>query len=87
LLQASSTAVRIERPEAAIEYLDRLIAVDPDLPEAHGRRAHILIDLHRYEEAIAGIDSYLRLAALPFDHPYVRRAFELRNACELALLD
>jgi tetratricopeptide (TPR) repeat protein len=87
LLQASSIAVRLKRPERAVEYLERLLEIDPDLPEAHGRRAQILIELQRYEEAIAGIDDFLRLSGLPFDHPFVQRAFELRSACELALLD
>jgi len=85
LLQASSTTLSLDRREQALAYLSRLLTIDPDLPEAHSRRAQLLMDLERYEEAIAGIDSYLRLAGLPFEHPYVRRAYELRRACEMAI--
>lgn len=85
LLKASSTELRLGRRERAIDYLTRVIEIDPSLAEAYSRRAQLLIEVGRYEEAIAGIDRYLRLAALPFDHPNVQRAFELRQACEQAL--
>lgn len=85
LLKASSTELRLGRRERAIDYLTRVIEIDPSLAEAYSRRAQLLIELGRYEEAIAGIDRYLRLAGLPFDHPNVQRAFELRQACEQAL--
>lgn len=87
LMQASTSALALDRREQALAYLDQLIAIDPDLAEAHSRRAQLLMDLGRYEEAIAGIDSYLRLAGLPYEHPYVKRAYELRRACEVAMRD
>lgn len=85
LLQAATISVGLDRPEDAIAYLERVITISPDLAAAHSRRAQLLIELNSYEEALAAIDNFLRLTDLPFDHPFVRKAFELRRACELAL--
>lgn len=87
LLQAATTSVRLGRPEDAVRYLERVISIAPELSQAHSRRAQLLIEMHSYEEALAAIDNFLRLTDLEFDHPYVRKAFELRRACELALED
>lgn len=87
LLQAATISVRLGRPEAAVGYLERVIAVAPDLAQAHSRRAQLLIELGSYEEALAAIDNFLRLTDLEFDHPHVRKAFELRRACEVALAE
>ncbi len=63
-----------------------MVAVDPDVPEIHSRRAQLLYRLERYEEAIAAIDEYLRLSGLPFEDPDVQRAYRIRRDCESALV-
>jgi len=84
-LQASATAVRLGRPDDAIAHLTRLIAIHSEIAAAYSSRAQLLVDRQRYEEALADIDAFLRLAELPFEHEDIRRAFRLREACKAAL--
>lgn len=83
---ASVLNTKLGRPAEAVQQLDAIVAVDPDMPEIHSRRAQLLFRLQRYEEAIAAIDEYLRLAGLPFEHPDVQRAYRIRRDCESALV-
>lgn len=86
LHSASLLVTKLDRPSDAVKHLDAIIAVDPDVPEVHSRRAQILVNLARYEEAMASIDEYLRLSGLPFDHPDVQRAYRIRRDCEAKLV-
>jgi tetratricopeptide (TPR) repeat protein len=70
------------RPEEALDQLDRALAFTPDLPDAWARRALILKDMGRYEEARRSAEHFLRRSAEPYDHPDVRRAYDLMTECE-----
>lgn len=86
-LQAAATLNnQLRRPEQALEHLDQIIAFDATIPETYSQKAQLLVKLERYEDAIAAIDQYMRLALLDFDHPDIQRAWRIRNDCEAALL-
>ena len=85
-LHASALLVRLDRKQEAVEELDRVLAIEPGRAEAYSRRATLLKDLGRYAEAIPNIDEFLRLSELEFEHPDIRRAYQLRAEC-LAAMD
>jgi tetratricopeptide (TPR) repeat protein len=76
---------RLERVEDAIAHLDQVVVESPDLPQAYSLRAQLEVRAGRFPEAIRDIDRYLALSDQPFEHPEVRRAFELRTECEKQL--
>lgn len=76
---------QFDRPEAAVEQLDAILAFDPDIAEVHSQRAQLLVKLGRYEEAIASLDRFLSLTDSEFEHPDVQRAWRIRRDCEAAL--
>ena len=76
-LQASTLLVGLERREEALEHVDRALELDPEAAECHSRRAQLLHALGRPVEAIASLESYLRLSEESFDHPDVARALDL----------
>ena len=78
--------MELDRPAEAAAELDAILAFYPEIPEVHSQKAQILVKLERYEEAIASIDSYLRLIGHDFDHPDVQRAYRIRGDCEAALV-
>jgi len=86
---ASTLLNRLQRYDQALEHLDQVIEAVPLLPQAYSLRAQIYIAQGDYEAAIPDLDQYLRLSEEPFEHPDVRRAFDLRTECEqqLALAD
>ena len=57
---------RLEEPLEAIKSFDRAIAVDPNMAEAHGNRANILVDAGLPEEALK---SFARALALNPNSP------------------
>jgi len=76
---------RLDRDADAIAHLDAVAELRPELAEVYGRRAQLLGALGEYERAIADIDRYLRLSDEPYEHPDVRRAFELKAKYQKAL--
>jgi tetratricopeptide (TPR) repeat protein len=84
-LQATTLLVRLARKPEAIGHLDSVLVLAPELANAYSRRAEILHALGRDEEAVPNIDEFLRLSKLKFEHPDIRRAFELRAECEAAI--
>jgi len=84
-LQAATLLVRLDRKSESIGHLDSVLVLAPDLANAYSRRAEILHGLGRDEEAVANLDEFLRLSDLKFEHPDIRRAFELRAECEAAI--
>lgn len=85
LSAAATLNNKLGRPEEAIDHLDAIIAFDPSIPETYSQKAQLLVKLERYEDAIAAIDQYMRLAQLDFDHPDIQRAWRIRSDCETAL--
>jgi tetratricopeptide (TPR) repeat protein len=81
-LFAAETCRELGRDSAALEHLDSALAADPKRTEAYGRRGQILKDLGRPEEARRAVQDYLRQAGLEYDHPDVRRAYELLAECD-----
>jgi tetratricopeptide (TPR) repeat protein len=72
--------------EEAVGHLDAVIVILPDLPETYSRRAQIRVKQGDWQRAIEDLDRFMSLASnLAFDHPDIRRAFELRATCEAAL--
>jgi tetratricopeptide (TPR) repeat protein len=63
--------VRAGRAEAAIPYLERALAADPDAPELHGNLGLILSRQGRFDEAIPHLEKAL---AGGFDPENVHRA-------------
>lgn len=87
-LQLASLDVRQKRPEAALEELGRVVELDPQLAQAFSRRAQLSYGLGRYIKAKDSIERYITLsAALPFDHPDIRAAYDLLDRCKRALAD
>jgi len=85
LHSATILHLKLDRTEDALAQLDAVLVFDADTAEVHSQRAQLLVVLSRYEEAIAALDNFLRLAELEFDHPDVQRAFRIRTDCERAL--
>ncbi|HVS20052.1 MAG TPA: tetratricopeptide repeat protein [Planctomycetota bacterium] len=81
-LSAATLLVKNARREEALEHLDTAALLDPRTAEIHSRRAQLLHQLGRNDEAADAIQSYLRAADLPFEHPDVKRAYALLEACE-----
>ncbi len=65
----------------AADHLERVLALDPELAEAHSRLAQVLFDLGDYQRATYYIDRFISLSTLPVEHPSVQQAFDLRGRC------
>lgn len=81
-LSAATLLVKNQRKPEALEHLDSAALLDPTKAEIHSRRAQLLHDVGRNEEAADAINAYLRAADLPFEHPDVKRAYALLEACK-----
>ncbi len=81
-LFAATILQKLGRVDDAIEHLGAVVAESPDLPQAYSLRAQLEARAGRYPEAIQDIDRYLALSDQPYEHPDVRRAFDLRTECE-----
>jgi tetratricopeptide (TPR) repeat protein len=79
-LQASTLLVQMGREREALEHVEAALALDPDAPETHSRRAQLLHALGRPAEAVASLENYLRLSDHAYDHPDVARALDLLSA-------
>jgi tetratricopeptide (TPR) repeat protein len=84
-LFAATLLNKLERHEEAVKHLDYVVDARPELAQAYGLRAQQLAQLQEYQRAIEDLDRYLKLSDEPFEHPDVRRAFELRSRCESEL--
>jgi tetratricopeptide (TPR) repeat protein len=66
-------------------HVTSAIEIDPHRAELYGRRAELRKRQKHYEAAIQDLDTFLDRSSQPFDHPDVRRAWNLRRECEEAL--
>jgi len=71
--------------EAALKHLSRASELDSTNVALYSRRAELLVDLGRHAEALTAIDSYLSRTGDTFESEDVRRAFQLRAACQAAI--
>lgn len=81
-LLCANLEVRQGNKEQAVAHLGKVIELQPTLPQAYSLRASLLMDLKRYEEVVADIDSFIGKTKLTFDDPKVQRAFQLREAAK-----
>ncbi len=82
---AASLLVKLSRKTEAAGHLDAVVLLAPDTAAAYSRRAQLLFDLGRFEEARANLDDFLRLTDLPFEHADVQRAFQTKVECDKRL--
>ena len=65
-----------------------MVELAPDESEAYGKRAQVLFELGRFQQASDSVQRFLELSTdLPFDDPNIRKAFELQSRCRAALAD
>jgi tetratricopeptide (TPR) repeat protein len=84
-LHVSSMHHRAGRKRAALEELDRVIEIDPDVAELYSRRGQLYYDLGEYGRAKDSVQRYLQLTDAAFEDTNVRRAYELITKCDAAL--
>lgn len=84
-VHASTLAFQLGRREEALEHLDRALELAPDRAELHSRRAQVLKDVGRYQDAIDDVDKFIKLSTVEFSHPDIQRAWRLRSECEQGL--
>jgi len=84
-LFAAAVLYDLGRFSDAALHLDAAIEVSPDEARHYARRAQVRNRIGDYAGAIEDIDRFLRLSTDPFEHPDVRRAFDLRGRWEEAL--
>lgn len=73
---------RLGRYDEALAHLDTLVANEPELAQAYSLRGQMRARVGQYEGAVQDLDRYLALSDAPFEHPDIRRAFELRADAE-----
>ncbi len=83
-LLGASMLRELGRNQTALEYLEEASDLTPGTADTWTRRAQVLMDLERYNEALICLDQYLRLSPEGFDHPDVQGAYDLRAVCETA---
>lgn len=82
-LLASDLLMQLERPGDSIAHLDAAIEVDPRRVDALGRRAELRTQAGDFHGAIEDIDRLLAASTeLPYEHPDIRRAYDLRATAE-----
>lgn len=77
-LFAATLLFKLLRYDDALVHLDALVASAPGLPQAYSLRGQMRARIGQYEGAVQDLDRYLALSDAPYEHPDVRRAFELR---------
>ena len=70
---------------AALAQLDSAASLNPSDSTIYSRRAELLLELGRHAEALSSIDFFLSSTDETFNSEDVRRAFQLRAACQAAL--
>lgn len=76
---------KLGNDSAGIPHLDAVALLDPSRARTFGLRAQLKQRTGDFQGAIADIDQFLRLSEAPFEHPDVRKAFDLREACTQSL--
>ncbi len=67
----------LKRNDAALARLNYALELNPDLPECYSMRAQLLAESGQLEDAVADIDRFIARSDKPYEHPDIRRAFEL----------
>jgi predicted TPR repeat methyltransferase len=61
LVNLAATRLKLERPQAALEAADQVLAIEPDNADAWLHRANSLLGLNRHEQALPAFDRLLSL--------------------------
>lgn len=81
MVSACLFAAELERGlglvESALEHLNYALEINPDLPDGYSMRAQLMAETGRLEEAVADIDRFIARSKKPYEHPDIRKAFEL----------
>ncbi|MDP6839190.1 MAG: tetratricopeptide repeat protein [Planctomycetota bacterium] len=83
-MHAAATLKALGRTAQALEHMDAVVELDPDLREAWSRRAQLLMAQGDFSEAQQSLDQFLRRSP-DFDDPAVRQAYSLLSECEAAI--
>jgi tetratricopeptide (TPR) repeat protein len=84
-LFVASLEHKLGNDSAGVPHLDAVAELDPARAQTFGLRAQLKHQTGDFLGAIEDIDRFLRLSDAPFEHPDVRKAFDLREACSQAL--
>ncbi len=82
---ASGLNIELGNHTAALDHLEAISLIRPNLAEVHSRRAQLFKRVGDYPSALFEIEEFLRLSQLPFEHPDVNAAYVLKSECEDAL--
>ena len=85
-LFAATLLFKLAREKEALGHLDDVVEESPNMAQVYGMRAQLRHRLGLFELAIEDIDRFLSLSEEPFEHPDIRRAFDLRDACARELV-
>jgi tetratricopeptide (TPR) repeat protein len=81
-LHMASLLDQKQQEQAAIEHLDAVIELKPDLASAYSRRAENRMALSQYVEAKSDLDTFLRLSTgKSANDPDIMRAYQLLGDC------
>ena len=78
---------RLGRTGDALDDVEAAIILDATRADLYSTRAQLNSEVGLFAEAIEDLDKFLRLSTHPFEHPDVRRAYDLRAFCETHLVD
>ena len=84
-LLAATLEQQMGRNDAALDRLNFVLELNPQLPEGYSMRAQLQAKLGNYNEAVADIGRFLSLSDKSYQHPDIRRAFELQTSWNRAL--
>jgi tetratricopeptide (TPR) repeat protein len=85
-LHVASLMRRQGRKQEAADELGMVTSLDPEFSQAYSRRAQLYFAMGQYIKAKESVQHYIELeAALPYDDPQMRAAYDLLARCDAAL--
>lgn len=84
-MTAYQLCVDLDQKDKALAHVDAAVALDPKRPECYSRRAQLQLERGEYAAAIKDIDQFLAASELAFEHPDMRKAWQIRRDAENAL--
>jgi tetratricopeptide (TPR) repeat protein len=84
-MTAYQLCVELDQKAAALGHLDAALALDPERADAYSRRAQLRLEAADYAGAAKDIDAFLARSALAFEHPDMKKAWQIRREAEAGL--
>ena len=86
-LHISQLERRQGRLGKAVDQLDQIIALNPNMEQAYSRRAQLLEEMGEFRKAKESINRFIQIkaAVASFDDPSVQKAYELIERCNEGL--